>query len=75
MRGQNRFCINHKALDFLSSKVKENMQENASKASAQAPGPQIKAFKVKEGPDSAGGLPLNSLCGMLMKDYMGRSKY
>lgn len=51
------------------------MQENISKASAQAPGPQIKAIKAQEGPDSAGGIPLNFLCGMSMKDYMGRSKH
>lgn len=75
MRGQNWICINYKALDFLYSKVKENMQENISKASAQAPGPQIKAIKAQEGPDSAGGIPLNFLCGMPMKDYMGRSKH
>lgn len=49
------------------------MQENTSKAYAQALGPQIKAIKAKEGLDSAGEIPLNFLCGMLMKDYMGRS--
>lgn len=51
------------------------MLENTSKASAQALGPQIKAIKAKEGPDSAEGIPLNFLCGMPMKDCMGRSKY
>lgn len=51
------------------------MQENTSKASAQALGTQIKAIKAKEGPDTAGGIPLNFLCRMPMKDYMGRSKH
>lgn len=37
-----------KALDFLSSKVKENMQKNTSKASAQALGPQIKQLKLRK---------------------------
>lgn len=57
--------------------VKENMQGNTSKASAQALRPQIKPIKAKEGPDSAGGIPLNffHLCGMMMKDDIRRSKY
>lgn len=51
------------------------MQWDTSKASAEVQRPQIKAIKTQGGPDRAGGIPLNFLCGMMMKDNMRSSKY
>lgn len=76
LRGQNRSLIylinliNFKNPWFSVFWSQRKYAEEYLKGIRTSPRTSNKAIKAKEGPDNAEGIPLNFLCGMLMKDYI-----